>query len=170
MGYKIYSTITCSNRRCSGKYWRSSSLLWNLLKVKHHTYSKLNLNWIFNFKIDKFKISDNKNIRNFFSKYELLFFDQANSSSGSSQSLILQFPIPRTSLPPSLSLSNFALANGNPYPKQSWSCFSSVSVFCPTRFDHIPPQFIIKLYSDHNTLTVKYTSHQNAESLTGASL
>ena len=145
-------------------------MLWKILEkffiTKNFTQSKTSRT----FKIDKFKISDNKNIRNFFSKYELLFFDQTNSSSGSSQLLILQFPIPRSSLPPSLSLSNFALANGNPYPKQSSSCFSSVSVFCPTRFNHISPQFIIKLYSDHNTLTVKYTSHQKAESLTGAYL
>ena len=32
-------------------------------------------------KLDVFKIPDNKNIEKLFSKYELLFLDQANSSS-----------------------------------------------------------------------------------------
>ena len=62
-------------------------------------------------KIDVFKIPDNKNIGKLFSKYELLFLNQANSSSDPSQILILQFPIPRASIPPSPCLSNFTLAN-----------------------------------------------------------
>ena len=62
-------------------------------------------------KIDGFEIPDNKNIGKLFSKYELLFLDQANFTSDPSQILILQFPIPRAYLPPSPSLLNFNLAN-----------------------------------------------------------
>ena len=62
-------------------------------------------------KIDVFEILDNKNIEKLFSKYELLFLDQDDSSSDRSQILIQQLPIPRASLTPSPSLSNFTLAN-----------------------------------------------------------
>ena len=55
-------------------------------------------------KIDVLKLPDNKNIGKLFSKYELLFLDQTNSSSDPSQILIQQFPMPRASLPPSPSL------------------------------------------------------------------
>ena len=96
----MYSNITSLNRRCYGKYWRRSSLLRNLLNVKHLAA-----------KIDVFEIPDNKDIGKLFPKYELPFLDQANSSSDPSQTLTQQFPIPRASLPPSPSLSNFTLAN-----------------------------------------------------------
>ena len=48
MGYKIYSNITWPNTRCYEKYWRKSSLIRNLLNVKHHApyksmYSKYQL-------------------------------------------------------------------------------------------------------------------------------
>ena len=46
-------------------------------------------------KTDVFEIPDNKNIGKLFPKYELLFLDQAKSSSDPSEILILQFPIPR---------------------------------------------------------------------------
>ena len=62
-------------------------------------------------KIDVFELPNNKNIGKLFSKDELLFLDQANSKSDASQILIVQFPIPAASLPPSPSLSNFTLAN-----------------------------------------------------------
>ena len=58
-----------------------------------------------------FEIPDNKNIGKLFSKYELLFLDQHNSSYDLSQILTLQFPSPRASLPLSSSLSHFTLAN-----------------------------------------------------------
>ena len=77
-----------------------SSLLKNLLNVKHQS----------TLKIEAFKIPDNKNIGKLFSKFEMLFLDQANSSSDPSQISILQFPIARASLTPSPSLSNFTLA------------------------------------------------------------
>ena len=130
-------------------------------------------------KIDEFEIPGNKSIGKLFAKEELLFLDQANSSSNLSWILILQFPIPRASLPPSPSLSNFTTANWNSYSTQSSSCSSSVSLFSPTPFDHTLPRvldiqttdqakpikFIIKLYADHNTLWVKHATYQKAESL-----
>ena len=51
-------------------------------------------------KVHVFEVPDNKNIGKLFSKYELHFFDQANSSSNLSQILILRLSIPRASLPP----------------------------------------------------------------------
>ena len=80
MGYIIHSNITCFNRRCYGQYWRSS-LLRNLLNVKHPG----------TLKIDAIEIQDNKNIGKLFSKYELLFLDQADSSSDASQMLIFPY-------------------------------------------------------------------------------
>ena len=93
-------------------------------------------------KIDVFEIPDNKNIEKIFSKHKLLFLDRANSSSDLSQILILRFPIPRASLPPSTFLSDFYLANWNPSSTQFSLFCSSVSLFCPTSFDHAPPQVI----------------------------
>ena len=101
MGYEIYSNITCTNRRCYGRYWRRFSLLRNLLSVKTS----------FTLKTDVLEIPDNKHIGKLFSKYKLLFLDQANSISEPSQILILQFPIPRDFLSSLQSLFNFALAN-----------------------------------------------------------
>ena len=101
MGYEIYSNITCPYRRCYGEYWRSFSLIRNLLNVK--TSCTL--------KIDVFEILDDKYIGKKSSKYKLLFLDQANSISDLSQILILEFPVPRNFLPPLTSLFNFALAD-----------------------------------------------------------
>ena len=75
-------------------------------------------------------------------KYELLLLDQANSSSDPSQILILWFPIPRFSLPLSLSLPSFTLANRNPSSTQSPSESLSVSLFFPISFNHMPPQVL----------------------------
>ena len=61
-------------------------------------------------KIDVLEIPD-KNVGKLFSKYELLFFDQASFSSYPSKILILKFFIPRAFLPPLPSLSNLTLAN-----------------------------------------------------------
>ena len=91
-------------------------------------------------KIDVFEIPDNTNIEKLFSKYELLSLDQAHSSYDTSQILILQFSI--QILPPSPFLSNFYLSNWNPSSRQSSSCCSSVSLFCPTPFDHVLPQVL----------------------------
>ena len=46
-----------------------------------------------------YSTSDNKNTGKLFSKYKLHFLHQANSSSDPSQMLMLQFSIPRASLP-----------------------------------------------------------------------
>ena len=56
------------------------------------------------------KILDNKIIGKLFSKYELIFLDQASSSSDLSQTLILRFLLPRVSLPPLSSLFKFYLS------------------------------------------------------------
>ena len=80
-------------------------------------------------KIVVFEIPGNRNTGNLFSKYELLFLDQANSSSDSSQILILQFTIPRASLCSTPYLSNFSLANSNSSSTQSSSYSSLVSFF-----------------------------------------
>ena len=120
-------------------------------------------------KIDGFEIPDNKNIGKLFLKYELLFLDQANSSSNPSQILILQIPIPRASLPPLLI---FILFNGTPLrynPHQVLHRFpyfflpnSSTRTYRYWIYQSIcqvkPIKFIIKLYTDHNTLWVKYAA------------
>ena len=75
-----------------------SKLLRNALNVKYPTLKKIEL-------------PDNKDIGKLFSKHYLFFLDQANFRSALSQTLILQYPIPRASLSFSPSLSNFTLAN-----------------------------------------------------------
>ena len=64
-----------------------------------------------NLQMDVFETPDNKNIGQLFSKNELLFLDQVSSTSDPSQILTLKFHRHRVSLPPSLSLSYFILAN-----------------------------------------------------------
>ena len=120
-------------------------------------------------KIDALEILD-KNVGKLFSKYELLFFDQASFSSYPSKILILQFLIPRAFLPPLPSLSNLTLANWDRSLLQSLRYSSSVSLFYTTSFDHTDMckywicqticqaksvEFVIKLYTNHNTLWVK---------------
>ena len=84
-------------------------------------------------KIDAFEIPD-INI--------LILLDQANSNSDPSQILILRFPIPRASLPPSPSLLSFTLANRHSSSSQSSSCSSLVSLFYPTPFSRISQQVL----------------------------
>ena len=93
-------------------------------------------------KISIFKIPDNKNIGKLFSKYELLFLDQANYSSDPSQILILKFPIRRASVPPSTSLSNFYLSQLKRSLRKFSLCSSLVSLFCSIPFNHKPPQVL----------------------------
>ena len=130
-------------------------------------------------KIEIFKIPDNKNIGKLFSKYELLFLDQANSCSDASQIFILPFLIPRASLPSSPSLQNFILANWNPlqhnihHVLRRFSCFvlhHSVTShhrywIYQTMCKANPTKFITKLYTGHNTFWVEHMTHQNVESL-----
>ena len=61
-------------------------------------------------KMDVFEIPDIKDIGKLFSRFELLYLDQANFSSDPSQILMLKLPISRAFLPPSPSLPNFTLA------------------------------------------------------------
>ena len=82
--------------------------------------------------INVFEIQEGKNIWKLSSKYELLFLEQANSSSDSSQILMQQFPYLQ---PPSPFLSNFTLANWNPSSTQSSSCYSLISLFCRIPLD-----------------------------------
>ena len=136
------------------------------------------------FQTDALEIPDNRNIGKLFSKNKLLSLDQVKYNLDPSQILTLQFITPRASLPPSLSLSYFILANSNPSSIQFSSCSLSVSLFCPTPFDHTLSQLLdkpnhmpsqanqtfIKLYTDHNILWVKHVTHQKAESLLDPSL
>ena len=95
-----------------------------------------------NLKFEVFEMPDKKNNGKLFSKYKLLFLDQASSSSDPSQIFTLEFSIPRTSLPPLPSLSHFTLGNWNSSSTQSASWSSSVSLFCPTPFNHTLPQVL----------------------------
>ena len=129
--------------------------------------------------IDVYKIPNNKHIRNFFSKYELLFQDQANSSSDGSKILILQSSIPTTFLLPLPFLFNFTIACWNlpsTHPHRvlhRLPCFSLAhSTTChhkywiyQTIWQAKPIKLIIKLYQDQNNLWVKDANHQKAESL-----
>ena len=145
--------------------WKRSSLLRKAFITKKFTQCKTSRI----IKIEVFEIPNNKNIGKLFSKYELVFLHQANSSFDPSKILMLQFPTPRASLPASPSLLNITLANCNPFSTQSSPCSSLVFVFCPTPFDHTPPQ-VLDIYTYHNTLWVKHATHQKAESLRAASL
>ena len=130
MGCKIYSDITCPNRKCCGKYCKRSSL--EGIHYLEICWSKTSRT----LKIDLFKIPDNKNIWKLFSKHELLFLDQANFSSDPSQIMMLQFSIPRASLLSSPCLWNFTLVY--------WSPFSAIFIIffigLPILSYHIQPQ------------------------------
>ena len=123
-------------------------------------------------KIDGFEIPDNKNIGKLFLKYEPLFLDQASSSSDPSQILIIQVSIPKASLPPSTPLLIFILSNGtplryNPHQVLHWFPYfvlpnSSTHTYRYLIYQSIcqvkPIKFIIKIYTDHNTLWVKHAA------------
>ena len=156
LGYKIYSDITSPNRKCYGKYWRKSSLLRNLLKVEFKTWT---------LKTDVFKIG-NLIFGKLISKCELLFLGQANSSFDLSRILILQFPINRTFLLPSPSLSFLPHPIEIPFQHNPYHVLHRFSYFVLphlTTYHHKyciyqrmcqskPIRFNIKLYTDHNTL------------------
>ena len=125
----MYSNITCPNRRVVQKIFEK------IFITKRFTQWKA----LLTLKIDAIEIPHNKNIVKLFSKYVLLFLDQANSNSDLSQILILKFPKPTAFLSHSPFPSNFTLANWKPYSTQS-SCFSSVSLFFPNPCVHMPPQ------------------------------
>ena len=62
-------------------------------------------------KTDASELPDNKNFGKLFSKYKMFSLDQANSNSDPSQKLILQYPIPKASIPSLQPLLVFSLAN-----------------------------------------------------------
>ena len=134
-------------------------------------------------KIDSPEIPDNKNIGKLFSKYELLFLDQANSSSDTSQKWTLRFPTTRASLPLSPSLfkvqSTEIPLQHNPHNVLHWFPYLVLPHATTHRHNYWmyqtiwqakPIKLIIKLYADHDTLWVKQITHQKAESLRAASL
>ena len=132
----------------NGNFWSKSSLIRNLLNVKHHApYKSIYL---------KYNII--KIIGKLFSKNELLFLGQVNSNSDPSQILSPQFPISGDSLPPSLYMSYFILANWNPSSMQSSSCSLLVSIFFPTPSDHTLSQLLEKL--NHTPSQVNQSFHQ----------
>ena len=110
--------------------------------------------------------------------------DQANSSSDLSQISLLHFPIVRASLPHSPSLSDFALATWNPLQHNPHHLLHQLLYFvlplwttsyyrywiyqtiCKAKLMKV----IFKLYTDHNSLWTKQTTHQKAGSLRVTSL
>ena len=66
MGCKIYSNITCPNRKVLQKISEKAF-------IRRSSFNQCKTSRTF--KIDVFKILDNKNIGKLFSKYELLFLD-----------------------------------------------------------------------------------------------
>ena len=159
-------------------------LLWKILEKVFITNKSTQCEIWCTLKIDVFKITDNRNIGKFISKYKLLFLDQAISNSDPSQILIVQYPIPRVCLPPSPPLSNFYSTETplqhNPYvhvllrfpyfvlPHSIARHYKSgrYQIICQSK----PIKFNIKLYTDHNALWVKHATHQIVGSLRAVSL
>ena len=120
-----------------------------------------------------------KILENCFKNIIWFFLDQASSSSDPPKILILQFLILRASLSLSSSLSNLTLVNWNPSLRQSslvFLLFLLHSTTCHYKYwiykticQVKPVKFVIKLYTDHNTLWVKHATHQKAESLRASS-
>ena len=100
MGYKLYSNFTCPNP--------TEDAMENMEKV---SITKKCTPYKTSHTLKKFELPDNKNIGNFFSKYELFLLDQTNFSTDLTQIFILQYPIPRAFLSPSPPLPDFTLAN-----------------------------------------------------------
>ena len=128
MGCRIYSNITCPNRRCYGKYWRMFSLLRKLFNVKHHPPEKLMYS-----EYQMIKILENcfQNM-NCFSWIKLI-----------PVLIHLKYSYYDSSYLELLCLcKNFTLAYWNPSSTQSWSCSSSVSLFCLTPFNHMTPEVL----------------------------
>ena len=123
-------------------------------------------------KTDKFELPDNTKIGKLFSNYELFSLDQANFSSDTSQILILEYPIPRASLPPSSSLSISPWPTKTPLQRNPQCVLHRFPYFflphSTTRNNYWiyqticqakPIKFIIKLYTNHNTLLIKHATY-----------
>ena len=156
MRYKIYLNITCSNRGYSKKKLEKAFITTKFTQCKTSMDSTYQI----------IKILEN------YFKIFTAFSDQANSSSGPSQILILQFPIPRAyltifcqTLPePSETLLQHSLhhvLNRFPYfvPPNLTTRHHKYQIYqsiCQVK----PIKFIFKLYSGHSTFQVKEASHQ----------
>ena len=112
-------------------------------------------------KINVFEITNNKTIAKLFSEYELLLFNQANFSSDPSQTLILRFPMPRTSHNHHYGLHWFPYFV-LPHSTKYW--------LHKTKWQAKPIKFIIKLFTDHHISCSRHATHQKAKSLGAAFL
>ena len=111
-------------------------------------------------KFDVVEITNNKNIAKLFSKYEQLLLNQDHFSSDPSQTLILQFPMPRASHNPDYVLhwfSYFVLPHSSKHYHKYW--------IYQTIWQAKPIKFIIKLFTDHHTLWFRHATHQKAKFL-----
>ena len=116
-------------------------------------------------KVDVFKITDNKNIGKLSSKFELLLLDEANSSSDSSPTLTQRFPTRRASHNPHYVLHwfpYFALPHSTKLHHKYW--------IYQTIWQAKPIKFVIKLFTDHDSLWVRHATQQKAKSLRAAFL
>ena len=118
----LYSCLNVKELLAQNRRNISSFRDCNRTRTHNHLVRKQTLNhlaklpiWlngrVFVYELSGCEFEANKNIEKLFSKHQLLFLDQANSSYDLSQMLILQYPIPRAFLRPLPFLSNFALAN-----------------------------------------------------------
>ena len=126
--------------------------------------------------IDVSEIPDNKNIGKLFPNYELLFVDQTNSSSDPSQILTQQFSssscIPHHLCQILLKPTETPLQHNPHYVLRRFPYF--VVLHLTTRHHKYwiyqticeakSIKFVIKLFTDHNTLLVKQAIHQKTES------
>ena len=115
-------------------------------------------------KIDVFELPDKKNIGKLFSKYKLLFPNQASSRSDPSQILILQHLISVSSLPSSPSLLILSQKTENPL-KQSSSCSSLVSLSLPTLFNPTPQVLDIQKNVPSQANIIYYHAYTNHKTL-----
>ena len=83
-------------------------------------------------KMDVLEIPGNKNIGKLFSKYKLLFLNQANSCSVHLKYWCYHSPHLELHCLPDHLCKNFTLVNWNPYSTQYLLCSSWVSLCCPT--------------------------------------
>ena len=73
-------------------YLPRQKVLWKILEKVFITKKFTHYKTSRTLKIDVFEIPDNKNIEKLFSKYELVFLDQTNFSSDTSQNIYTTIP------------------------------------------------------------------------------
>ena len=109
-------------------------------------------------KIDLFETPDNKNIGKLFSRYEIFSWTKLILVLIHLKYWYCNFPIPRLSLPPSSFSVKFYSSQPRPSSTKSSWCFSLVSLFCTTAFDHTPPQVLDVPNRGWNMLPIKNLS------------